>query len=301
MKIESELEGPKARPIRRKPSPRPKLRRVLIVDDDVKVRNGLAALLSKKNGYVTEEVTTLADAEQKFFENKSTHYDALILDSILPDGHGADLCAGLRRLGYSMPIMLFGASSKRADRIAVLDAGANDCITKPFKDAVLIARLDAQFRILSNKRPELAPTKKALLRQLDLVDGTLKKIEPRTDGPGHNNPPDTAGLPLALTGSEYRQARSAVATLRNELEARNPDRARISESTSSLGKVASSLRLWLAQKGEVASKQFATSFGKAAGTAAGIVSVGAAVRLVSNTHGAIDTLIGMLGRWLGVH
>jgi DNA-binding response OmpR family regulator len=186
---------------------------------------------------VTDEATTLADAEQQLFKSRSTHYDALVLDSSLPDGHGADLCAGLRRLGYLMPIMILSASSKRVDVIAALDAGANDCITKPFAEAEFVARLDAQFRILS-KKPRRAPTTKALLRQLDLVDESLKKIEPRTDGPGHNNPPDTAGLPLALTSSEYRQARSAVATLRSELEARSPDRERISETTSSLGKVA---------------------------------------------------------------
>jgi len=301
MKNDRKLETPTSRPSRKKLSPPSKLRRVLVVDDDVGVLRALATLLSKKMGYAMDEATTLAGAERKLSSNTSTPYDALVLESALPDGGGADFCAGLRRLGYSMPIMLFSASSKKADIIAGLGAGANDYITKPFSEAQFIARLDAQFRIPNNRRPGRAPTTKALLRHLDLVEESLKKIEPRMDGPGHNNPPETTGLSSSLTALEYRQARSAVLTLRSELEARHPDRSRISETTSSFGKVATSLRVWLAHKGEVASKQFATSFGKAVGVTTGIATVGAAVRLVSGAHGAIDTLIGMLGRWLSVH
>ena len=81
---------------------------------------------------------------------KDARFDAVILDVGLPDGDGRDLCSRLRKQGHRMPIIMLTGLDSETDVVKGLDCGANDYIAKPFKLAVLLARLRAQLRIFEN-------------------------------------------------------------------------------------------------------------------------------------------------------
>ena len=81
---------------------------------------------------------------------KDARFDAVILDIGLPDGDGRDLCAKLRKQGHRIPIIMLTEFDSETDVVKGLDFGANDYIAKPFKLAVLLARLRAQVRIFEN-------------------------------------------------------------------------------------------------------------------------------------------------------
>ena len=77
---------------------------------------------------------------------RGDHHDLVILDVGLPDMDGRETCKVLRKLGFKAPIILLTGNDSDADMILGLDAGANDYVTKPFKFAVLLARIRAQLR-----------------------------------------------------------------------------------------------------------------------------------------------------------
>jgi DNA-binding response OmpR family regulator len=135
---------------------------VLIVDGDVTFRAALMAFLSSESEFTTDEAASLAEAEQKLLNSSAASYDAILIASDLPDGAGADLCAGLRRIGFVKPIFLLSASSKKEAIVAGLDSGANDYIVKPIRASVLLARLLAQLRINTDQKPPRTPTQKAI-------------------------------------------------------------------------------------------------------------------------------------------
>jgi CheY-like chemotaxis protein len=291
-------------PSRRKGSKRgatAKTHRVLILSDDAKLREELLSILSADGEFTIDEAVTPTDAEQMLISVSDTHYDGIILDSDFPDVQGINLCIGLRKMGYAMPIISLTGSANDSEIVRALDAGASDVVIKPISLPILLAGLRAQLRNIKTDKAGRVPTRKAILRQLDLVDDALRKIEPITRGIGHNGPPDAPPFQMPLRSAECHRALSAVASIRHEFTSHTANRVMISKRTSSLGEVATDLRRWLAQRGNIASLQFAKSFGKAAGTTAGIVTIGAMTRLVTNAHGTIDTLIGMLSRWLGAN
>ena len=77
---------------------------------------------------------------------KSEHIDLVLLDVGLPDMDGREVCKQLRKSGLKCPIIMLTAQDTEADTILGLDAGANDYVTKPFRFAVLLARIRAQLR-----------------------------------------------------------------------------------------------------------------------------------------------------------
>ena len=124
-------------------------RPILIVDDDVALRQTLVEQLQVEREFTAAEAGTMGDAHA-LVSREGARYDALILDVGLPDGDGRDLCAQLRKLGHRMPIIMLTGSDDEADVVRGLDAGANDYIAKPFRLAELLARLRAQLRIFEN-------------------------------------------------------------------------------------------------------------------------------------------------------
>jgi DNA-binding response OmpR family regulator len=118
-------------------------KRVLLVDDDEMLRDSLAEQLSAGGAYDPLPAGTYAEGYQKGLEGL---YEFMLLDVGLPDGDGRDLCRALRDAGVTCPILILTASDSDADTIAGLHAGANDYITKPFRFAVLMARVDAHLR-----------------------------------------------------------------------------------------------------------------------------------------------------------
>jgi DNA-binding response OmpR family regulator len=121
----------------------PSSKRVLLVDDDEMLRGSLAEQLAADGTYDPITAGTYAEGYKKALEGL---YEFMLLDVGLPDGDGRDLCRALRDAGVTCPILILTASDSDADTIAGLSAGANDYVTKPFRFAVLMARVDAHLR-----------------------------------------------------------------------------------------------------------------------------------------------------------
>ncbi|HEX5599131.1 MAG TPA: response regulator transcription factor [Hyphomicrobiaceae bacterium] len=118
-------------------------RKILIVDDDEDLRDTLRDQLTLHDEF---QVTTVADATSGMEAVKNNHFDLIILDVGLPDMDGREACKALRKSGFKAPIIMLTGNASDADTILGLDAGANDYVTKPFKFAVLLARIRAQLR-----------------------------------------------------------------------------------------------------------------------------------------------------------
>lgn len=118
-------------------------RKILLVDDDAELRATLCDQLRLHEEFITKEAE---NGEQALRLGRAEYFDALLLDVGLPDMDGRDLCRLLRRAGVKAPIIMLTAMDSDADAILGLDSGANDYVTKPFRLAVLLARLRAQLR-----------------------------------------------------------------------------------------------------------------------------------------------------------
>jgi len=121
----------------------PNTKRVLLVDDDEMLRASLAEQFAMDATYEPVEAGTYREGYEKGLEGL---YEFMVLDLSLPDGDGRELCRAFRDQGVTCPIIILTASDSDADTIAGLKAGANDYITKPFRFAVLMARVDAHLR-----------------------------------------------------------------------------------------------------------------------------------------------------------
>src|ERR1700722_15425855 len=118
-------------------------KRVLLVDDDVMLRESLAEQLALEDGFTTVEAGTCAEARERAREGL---YDFMILDVGLPDGDGRELCREFREQGITCPVILLTAHDSDTDVIEGLQSGANDHVSKPFRFAVLAARIHAHLR-----------------------------------------------------------------------------------------------------------------------------------------------------------
>src|SRR6201994_1376905 len=121
----------------------PSAKRVLLVDDDTMLRSSLAEQLAATGEYAPVEAGSVAEGRAKA---KDGLYEFMILDVGMPDGDGRRLCRALREDGVTCPIILLTAADTDADTIEGLESGANDYVTKPFRFAVLMARIHAHLR-----------------------------------------------------------------------------------------------------------------------------------------------------------
>jgi two-component system, OmpR family, KDP operon response regulator KdpE len=117
------------------------VRRVLAVDDELQILRALKATL-RAQGY---EVMTAATMEEGLDVAAVSRVDAAIVDLLLPDGDGIELCSRLREWS-SMPIIVLSAVGEEDEKIRALRAGADDYVTKPFGPGELVARLEAVLR-----------------------------------------------------------------------------------------------------------------------------------------------------------
>ena len=146
------------------------MKRIFFVEDDLSLINGLTFAV-RKQGYAVDVARTCLEAETLW---GSGHYDLVILDVSLPDGSGLDLCRRIRETS-KVPVIMG------------IDIGADDYITKPFKLAVFLARVNAMLRRGGNfSQPDAERTSNGITLLL-------------TKGEGYKN-----GKPLELTSSEYR-------------------------------------------------------------------------------------------------
>ena len=116
--------------------------RILVVDDDRAVRESLRRSLAF-NGY---DVDVAADGGEAIDRLRAERPDALVLDVMMPRVGGLETCRRLRADGDDVPILVLTARDSVADRVAGLDAGADDYLVKPFDLEELLARLRALLR-----------------------------------------------------------------------------------------------------------------------------------------------------------
>lgn len=118
-------------------------RKILIVEDDDDLRESLMDQLALHDEF---EITDASTATAGIEAAKTNHHDLVLFDVGLPDLDGREAVKMLRKTGFKSPIIMLTANDSDADQILGLDAGANDYVTKPFKFAVLLARIRAQLR-----------------------------------------------------------------------------------------------------------------------------------------------------------
>lgn len=125
--------------------------RILLVEDDFNLAETLAEAITDQR-YV---VDVASDGESALDHIKALDYDLLLLDVMLPDFNGIDLCQKLRSQGHQMPILMITALDTVSDKIMGLDAGADDYIIKPVDLGELFARIRALLRRGSSTPPIL--------------------------------------------------------------------------------------------------------------------------------------------------
>lgn len=118
-------------------------RKILIIDDDDDLRESLTDQLALHEEFDTVSASAAADGLDKA---KKEHVDLVLLDVGLPDMDGRETCKVLRKNGFKSPIIMLTGQDSDADMILGLESGANDYVTKPFRFAVLLARVRAQLR-----------------------------------------------------------------------------------------------------------------------------------------------------------
>jgi DNA-binding response OmpR family regulator len=120
----------------------PQRKTLLIVDDDADLRGAVAEQLQ------SEDFTTLeaATAGEGIRLAQTQRPDLVLLDVDLPDMDGRDACKRMRELGVAAPVIMLTAAAGDDDTVQGLESGANGYVTKPYKFAVLLARIRAQLR-----------------------------------------------------------------------------------------------------------------------------------------------------------
>jgi DNA-binding response OmpR family regulator len=118
-------------------------RKILVCDDDTELREALCEQLALYEEFEPQAVDT---ATKAVTTSKGGHLDLVIMDVGLPDMDGREAVRLMRKNGFKAPIIMLTGHDTDSDTILGLDSGANDYVTKPFRFAVLLARIRAQLR-----------------------------------------------------------------------------------------------------------------------------------------------------------
>lgn len=118
-------------------------RRLLLVDDDKDLREALAEQFALTGEFETVEAPNGANGVE---QAKTGNFDLVMLDVGLPDIDGREACRLMRKAGVKTPIVMLTGAGEEKDQVQGLEAGANDYVTKPFRFAVLLARVRAHLR-----------------------------------------------------------------------------------------------------------------------------------------------------------
>ena len=116
-------------------------KKILLVEDDIFLRDGLKEMLTKE-GYDVTVAENFITANEKIRE----HFQLIILDIMLPDGNGLELCQKIRKADNNTPILFLTACDDEIQIVRGLDAGADDYVTKPFRLLELLSRIRALLR-----------------------------------------------------------------------------------------------------------------------------------------------------------
>ena len=154
--------------------------RILLVEDDRKAARLLGRGLQEE-GFVVDVVHSAEEGDEQAF---AVDYDLILLDWLLPGKEGISLCAELRRRGVQTRILMLTARDAIGDRVAGLNTGADDYLTKPFAFEEILARIHALLRRSDLARPVI----------LTVGDLTLDPQSHRVT---------RGGAPINLTAKEY--------------------------------------------------------------------------------------------------
>jgi DNA-binding response OmpR family regulator len=146
------------------------LMRVLVVEDNPKIAEGIRKGLTE-NGFAVDVSMTGFEAEEMA---SSVEYDIIVLDLMLPDRDGTDVCRNLRRRKNKTPVLMLTALGSTEEKVAGLNAGADDYLTKPFEFDELVARIRA---ILRRGEPTESRTLRVHDLELDLYTRHAKRGE----------------------------------------------------------------------------------------------------------------------------
>jgi len=126
------------------------MKKILIIEDEFNMVNGLKDNLEFE-GYEVEFAMEGGSGLEKIMRNK---YDLILLDIMLPQISGFDICKAVRKQGINTPIVLLTAKGEEIDKVLGLELGADDYITKPFSLRELLARIKAILRRVQNENEE---------------------------------------------------------------------------------------------------------------------------------------------------
>ncbi len=160
---------------------------ILLVDDDAELSDMLCELLARE-GWATHAVLTLGDGEKALSALKP---DVVLLDVMLPDGNGLDVCRRWRTANPGLGIVMLTARGEPLDRVLGLEIGADDYLPKPFEPRELVARMRALLRRQMPQRQDVA-----VLRYEGLMIDLLQR-EVQSQGTG-------GSLTIELTSVEFK-------------------------------------------------------------------------------------------------
>ena len=156
--------------------------RVLIVEDEPRLAENIARSLRESAGYA---VDLAPDGQEGLFLAEANVYDGVILDLMLPKLDGLQVLTRIRQAGQHTPVLVLTARDDKESVVALLNAGADDYLTKPFDLGELLARVKALIR---RGKGQPSPVLTLGDLQLNTVDRTVRR----------------AGQPVSLTAMEYR-------------------------------------------------------------------------------------------------
>lgn len=116
------------------------MQRILVVEDEPAIAESISYAL-KRDGYAVTTAPTVAQAEKDL-----EGVDLVVLDLILPDGSGFDLLGQIRQRATGIAVIILSSRDEEADRVAALETGADDYVTKPFSPREIVARVRAVLR-----------------------------------------------------------------------------------------------------------------------------------------------------------
>ncbi len=160
---------------------------ILVVDDDPEIRRLLSRFLTEQ-GFRVAAAGSRAEFDERMADG---HFDLVILDVMLPDGSGLDVCRGLRSRNPGICIILVTALKEEVDRIVGLELGADDYIGKPFSPRELVARIRAVLRRAGETAPTLG-TRECYRFAGYIADPTGRTVV------------NSSGQSLELTGAEFQ-------------------------------------------------------------------------------------------------
>jgi two-component system, OmpR family, KDP operon response regulator KdpE len=207
--------------------------RILVVDDEPQILRAVGTSL-RGAGY---DVETAATAEAALAQAAARPPDAVILDLVLPDRSGTDVCRELRRWS-AVPIVVLSAVEEEDEKVAALDAGADDYVTKPFGVEELLARVRAALRRGTPSRDAVidlgglvvdlekrSVTRDGELLQLTPTEFELLALLARNEGKLLTHPAILRAVWGPSYGAESHYLHVYVSQLRRKIE-RDPSRPR---------------------------------------------------------------------------